>query len=296
MSQYKKIENISNTSGQLAENDFEQLKSILLDEDRKESELIQSDLNEIKKILTDEEFTKLVSPIIKAHFEELKLNFPKLYGDVVRDAIAKQVKEHEDEMVQTMYPIVGKMTKKYITSEFVKFVEFMEVNRGSITGKVRVILNKIKNKIKNKLGIKTKRQSSPIYLALNKQIEEVFIIEKYTGFIIASYSEDGPFKSNQEMMVGLLTAIKSFSEDAMGKTEEVLGSIQFESYNIISVDFYNHYGAVVVNGPVTEKFKSEIEDRLLDYAEENLKGILESSTKYDEQKLSESLKKHISDE
>jgi len=292
VSQYKKIENISNTSDQLVENNFEQLKSILLDEDRKESEIIQSDLNEIKKILTDEEFTKLVSPIIKAHFDELKANFPKLYGDLVRNAISEQIKKHEAEMVQTMYPIVGKMTKKYITSEFARFIEFIDEKSESILGRAR----KTVYKIKNRLGIKTKRQSSLIYSALIKQIEEVFIIEKYTGFIIASYSEDGPFKTNQEMMVGLLTAIKSFSEDAMGKTEEILGSIQFESYNIISVDFHNHYGAVVINGPVTEKFKSELEDRLLDYAEENLKGILESSTTYDEQKLSESLKQHISDE
>ena len=292
VSQFKKIETFSANSVQPTDDDFEKLKSILLDDDRKENELIQSDLNEIKKFLTDEEFNKLVSPIIKAHFDDLKANFTVLYGDLVRDAIAKQIKEHEDEMVQTMFPIVGKMTKKYITSEFARFVEFIEKKSEPVTGR---FLN-LFHSTKKRLGFTTKRQTSLIYSALHKQIEEVFIIEKYTGFIIASYSENGPFKLNQEMMVGLLTAIKSFSEDAMGKTDEILGCIQFESYNIVTVDFHNHYGAVVINGPVTEGFKSEIEDRMLDYAEENLKGILESSTTYDEQKLSDSLKKHISDE
>ncbi len=292
VSQFKKIESISVNSVNPTDNDFEKLKSILLDDDRKENELIQSDLNEIKKILTDEEFNKLVTPIIKAHFDDLKENFTMLYGDLVRDAIAKQIKEQEDEMVQTMFPIVGKMTKKYITSEFARFVEFVEKKSQPITGRV----SKFINNTKKKLGIDTKRQSSLIYSALHKQIEEVFIIEKYTGFIIASYSEGGPFKLNQEMMVGLLTAIKSFSQDAMGKTNEILGCIQFESYNIVTVDFHNHYGALVINGPVTEGFKSEIEDRMLDYAEENLKGILDSSTTYDEQKLSDSLKHYISDE
>ncbi len=287
----------SNPMNQNQDSSFEALKELLLDEERKEQKLLQNDLQEIKRLLGDDEFRHLVTPIIREHLDEVKEQFPQLYGEVVRQAIATQVKDYEDEMVNSLYPIMGKMTKQYINAEFRQWMEGMSKRADKIP-----ILQKIKAWWKRQLakrkgkkrGHPLNTQEQAIQNTIYEHIEEIFIIDKYTGFILASYSEEGPFALKKEMLVGLLTALKSFGEDAMGEKNESLNTIQFDAYTIITFDFHSYYAATVVNGPVTEYFKSDLLDKLLDYAERHLKRINTTETdQKKQQQLSEALKDMI---
>lgn len=272
---------------------LELLKSLLLDEERQKQETFNKDLSEIKQILSDEEFKKMVEPIVATHLEDLKNKFPELYGDVVREAIAKQVYGFEEEMTNALYPIVGKMIKKYVSAEIGKWLEVIEQHTTKIP-----ILVKAKNLFKRKKG-KDIVKKLPDQQQLNlqktffKQIEEVFIVDKYAGFVIASFSENGPFYHKKDMLVGLLTAIKSFGEDAISEKKESLSTIQYDKYNIVIIDFHKHYAATVVNGPITNRFQSDLHDRLLDYAHKYLHSFENQTTQYNEQQLSNALKELI---
>lgn len=278
---------------QKVQDQLELLKSLLLDEERQQQEVFNKDLTEIKQILSNEEFKKLVAPIVTNHLDDLKSKFPDLYGDVVREAIAKQVHGFEDEMTNALYPIVGKMIKKYVSTEIAKWLEVIEQRTTKIP-----ILVKAKNLFKRKKGkdiVKklADQQQLNLQKTFFKQIEEVFIVDKYAGFVIASFSEDGPFYHKKDMLVGLLTAIKSFGEDAISEKKESLSTIQYDKYNIVIIDFHKHYAATVVNGPITNRFQSDLHDRLLDYAHKYLHSFENQTTQYNEQQLSNALKELI---
>lgn len=283
------------------ETNFELLKSLILDEERKDKEILKQDLDQIRDILDDQKFRDLVSPIIRDHLEDLKMKFPDLYGDVVREAISSQIKNQEDEMVNSLYPILGKMVKKFAYSEINKWVEafdrtFQDIKKDFKNGSLWA---RIKNFVRVKI-LKRKGNNEDLTKKIDllkqqfyNQIEEIFIIEKDTGFILASYSDDGPFKLDQQMMVGLLTAIKSFGEDIMSQKDEGLNTIQFDSYSIIVISFYSYFAATVVNGPITESFKSDLHDKLLDYAKQYLNDMQSKSDLNNEKEMSNALKELI---
>ncbi len=294
-----KIDNEDRERFNKSEDNFELLKNLILDEERKEQNNLKKDLNQIREILDDNKFKELVTPIIKEHLDEIKLKFPELYGNVVREAISSQIKNNEHEMVDAFYPIIGKMVKKFAYSEINVWVEtfdktFQALKEDFKNGSLKV---KAIEFVRVKLLKKEPRQLPQSGRLLNKaffnNIEEIFIIEKDTGFILASYADHGPFQLDQQMLVGLLTALKSFGEDVMGQKEEGLNTIQFDSYNIIIYNFFSCYSATVINGPVTETFKSELHERLLDFAEQHLNNLEGKSDLLSEKKMSQALKELI---
>ena len=60
----------------------------------------------------------------------------------------------------------------------------------------------------------------------------------------------------------MLTAIKSFVEDAFKGGAQNLENIEYELYTIHIQNFHSFYIAVVVSGNYTRSFESQLENRL----------------------------------
>ena len=96
------------------------------------------------------------------------------------------------------------------------------------------------------------------------KVEQVFVIEKGSGIIISSSSKQESI--DEDMIAGMLTAIKSFVEDAFKKDEQSLESIQYELFEIHIQNFTTYYFAVVISGGFNTTFKNKIENKLFDIA------------------------------
>lgn len=70
----------------------------------------------------------------------------------------------------------------------------------------------------------------------------------------------------------MLTAIKSFVEDAFVKEEQSLELIQYELFNIHIQNFNKYYIAAVISGNFNTQFKNKLENNLLDFVEVNFKN------------------------
>jgi len=95
-------------------------------------------------------------------------------------------------------------------------------------------------------------------------IEQIMVIEKGSGLIISEYTKTQNI--DQDMVGGLLTAIKSFAEDAFEKNNQELQYIEYNSFHIHLQNFSSYYIAVVISGPYNVIFKSKLEDDLKDEA------------------------------
>ncbi len=239
---------------------FAQLKSILLKDERQEIKKVQ------ETIYTQENLSKEISPIVEEHIEFLKKNFPFEFKVVVDKMITKKIQDSRDEIVNAIYPEVGKMIKKYVNHQIQLLKEGIEnqikrtFNRKSFWGKVKA-----------RFG--WQKTSDEIFQSLNKPvIEEIFIIQKGSGLLVGSATRNDLV--DQDVAAGMLTAIKSFVEDAFGKGNEEVETIEYGSYRIVLQGFPSWYMATALSGTLTSKEKDELSNQILDFASSEMPSQL----------------------
>lgn len=231
------------------------LKELLLDEDRDFAQKILVKLDSLQDTIENQEkLSAKVNPIIEEKLEVFVEEIPSKLGPVIAEALTKS----QDKVVEALYPIIGRLIKKYIQQE------------------IKILSDNINNQVHNTFSTKTwKRKIKSIFTGvsekeiilseLNKtQIEQLFVIEKGSGLVIASASNSESF--DKDMIAGMLTAIKSFVEDAFKKDQQSLELIQYELFEIYIQNFTSYYFAVIISGGFDAVFKNKLENKLLDLA------------------------------
>lgn len=216
------------------------LKELLLNEDRVFAENILDKLDSHND--TDNTFKKRsekVNPIIDkkmdAFVEEI---FTKL-GPVIPEALTKS----QDKVVEALFLIIGKMMKKHIQKE------------------IKALSDSINSQVQTTFSIKTwQRKFKALFTGFSEKeiilsemnqtsVEQIFVIEKGSGLIISSVSKQESI--DEDMIAGMLTAIKSFVEDAFKRDQQSLELIQYELFEIHIQNFTSYYFAVVIFGVLT---------------------------------------------
>jgi hemerythrin len=244
-----------------------QLKQLLLDEDRDFANSILQKLESLENtVYIQGNLSEKINPIIDKKIEAFAENVPKKLGPAITEALSFEIKNSQDKVVEALFPIIGKMIKKYVQQE-------MKVLTESINNQIQNTFSfkGLKRKIK---AIFTGASESEIILSeLSKsKIEQIFVIEKGSGILISSTSKEDSM--DQDMIAGMLTAIKSFVEDAFSKKDQSLELIQYELYNIHIQNFSSYYIAVVVSGIFDTNFKNTLENELFDFASKHINNNL----------------------
>lgn len=231
---------------------LEKLREALLSEDRKA-------LAEIKALLQSEpQLAALIDPIIERHLAELKQHFPDAYIQVIERLIDNRLRDQQEELINIIYPRLGIMIKRYIADEMRVLVERVDKMRKSSFSFLR-----------RKRG-KTKEELLVELLPYN--VHEAYVISHESGLLLGSASASET--ADKDMIAGMLTAIKSFVEDAFRRTDEQLRGIQYGNYEIIVQNFFNYYIALAIEGAVGEADRDELSDRMLAFAAAELQGSL----------------------
>lgn len=158
---------------------LETLKAIILEDDRKLSESIEREINVLKdELLEPENFAKKVDVHADKKIDDLKKNFGTYFKSELKASIQNELKNSQDEVINALYPIIGKLIKKYIRSEIEMLTEQIDKqinNTFSFDLWVRRI----------KAYFSGTNSSSIILSELNKPtIEEVFLIQMGRGFLL----------------------------------------------------------------------------------------------------------------
>ena len=234
---------------------LEVLKDILFPDDRQHIEKISQRIELLEKTVNEKErLSSKVDPIIENQLSEFTKNIPTTLGPTITETLREQIRTQRDEVVDALFPILGKMIKKYIAQE------------------IKVLSEKIDNqfnflarwKIRIKALFSGKKQKELLLQQLSTaKIEQVLLIEKDSGILKASYSKTKSI--DEEMISGMLTAIKSFVEDAFAQKDQSLELIEYELYQIHLQSFVTHYIAVVISGPFGLKAKNRLQDVIFDF-------------------------------
>ena len=258
------------------DNRFELLKELLLADDREKFESLS------EEIVRREQLSKRVSPLVDEKIEDLRQKFPEYFGDTITETIKVQIRDSQDEVIEALYPIMGKLVKKAIVSEITKLTE-----KVNATVKEKFSFQEI-----IKRYFKGKKSDADVILqeVFEPVIEEVFIIEKDSGLLAGSYSRGNI--ADKDMVSGMLTAIKSFAEDAFSKEDQNLEDIKFDSFQLTIKNYKTIYIAIATSGVLNLDFKEALADNV-----NNLAEIILRDRNYltDELKLNVLIERHLID-
>lgn len=242
---------------------FQQLRKLLLEQDWEDRKELAQKLEQLDSELnTREKLEERVNPILQDQEARIQREFPVLFGPQITESIKKQIKESQDEVVEVLYPIIGRMIKKYITSEIQKLSD-------QIDAQMEMAFSWEGWKIRIKAWISgTPQKDLMLSKLIEPKIEEIHVIEKNSGMLIGSYTKKEGL--DRDMVAGMLTAIKSFVEDAFETEAQELESIDYQNYKIIIKSFNSFFIAVVCSGKLNAAFKDKIDDELLSFSEKVL--------------------------
>lgn len=239
------------------------LKDLLLDEDRVEIDALKLKIKELENLLEEKEkLAKKVNPIITDRLVKFTDEIPDKLGSTITKSLKNEIENSKDQVVDALYPIMGKMIKKFIQKEF------------------EILSEKINAQIKQRFSFKNwfrKAKSKATGVAeenlilqdiATTEIQEIFIIEKKSGLLRANYSKTKTI--DKDVLSGMLTAIKSFVEDAFKTGNGDLQTIEYGLYNIHLQNFSSYYIAVVVHGVFNSVFQNKLENKLFDFSKKHM--------------------------
>jgi len=223
----------------------------------------EENLESFSALVKDEEYLKgRVDPFVDKKLNHVKENFMGEYGSRLAPGVIKIMEENPDSIIQVLFPLMGKMIKAFVKSEMEKLNESIN-NRMQSTLSTRALKHRFKSLF---TGVSASELATKE--AFSSNIESVYIIHKESGLLIGSYTKEK--KMDEDMLAGMLTAIKQFSEEAFNHGQEDLSTIDYGDNKIYLQNFYKYYVAVVLNGIFDAVSKEKLESHLLEFSENHL--------------------------
>lgn len=259
---------------------LEILKDILFAEEHEFEQRIAKRIGVLEKTINERKnLSKKVDPIIAQQINVFKESIPTSLGPVITATLKEEIKNSRDDVVDALFPIIGKMIKKYVAQEIRLLSE--KINKQLA---FKSPLESVKRKFRSWFG-GVKEEELILSTLTTTKIEQVLVIERNTGILTASFSDTETI--DEEMVSGMLTAIKTFVEDAFVKKNQNLELIEYELYHIQIQSFVGHYVAVVISGNYSQKSKNIVQDIIFDFYYDFM--AMKMNGELDEEQLQESL-------
>ncbi|MEQ9404811.1 MAG: hypothetical protein RIM99_14565 [Cyclobacteriaceae bacterium] len=258
------------------------LKDLLFEEEKEKYVQLSEQLKDVNnridaslnnRKVPDEEIDQIVGKMVQI--------MPEKLGPTITHTLKVQIKESRDDVVQALFPIIGQMIKKYVAQELSVLSEKIDRQIESIFSMENILLRF------KALFSGTSYSELLIQKASEPQIVEIFIIEEHSGILLASYSRNKTM--DQDMIAGMLTAIKSFVKDSFGKKDQNLEMISYDSFSIYVQNFNKFYIAAAMSGIMNAEFKKRLDDTILKF----VKDITVKLAELDEKRLSEKIHHHF---
>ena len=237
-----------------------EIKQILLEEEMQEQEVVKKELESLKSELQVQHFEeKRLNPYFEQKVSYLQQNFPQLFGSFVATAVKVQLKESQDEVVEALYPIMGRLVRKFIASELQAIAE-------SIDKRLNEVLSPDAWLQRFKDFFQGKDTSVEVVKHISRpRVEEIFLIDLNSGLLLGHYSYNNLI--DPDIIAGMLTGIKSFVEHAFMQGPQDLQSLEYDKYKLLVNSLHTVYIAFVVEGNVSPEYKAELFDATLNFAE-----------------------------
>ena len=167
---------------------------------------------------SEENFRRSVAVVLTHAFHEAEQRehheLANVLAPLMLNTIRTELENNQDQMVQLLYPITGQLVKSYVASEIRKLQDNIhnQIDQNSLS-----------------LFLRSKLTGRPVSeLAITRdqwlQIEEIFLINRASGELLAHWPHTMQLGNAQIHFSGLLSAINEFAATALSESS---GQLQF---------------------------------------------------------------------
>jgi uncharacterized protein YukE len=177
---------------------------------------------------------------------------------VIADAIRSNIRDSQSEMIDALYPIMGKLVQRSVT-------EAMRDLAQRIDHQMRKTFN-FKDTIKRMTARLRGVSDAEMTLrnALPFQVLELFLIHRESGLLLLHASTTPEDAADSDLISSMLTAIRDFTQDAFGRSDtEELNQIQYGGKGILLEVAHLVYIAAVVDGIEPRNFREHLRGTMI---------------------------------
>jgi outer membrane protein OmpA-like peptidoglycan-associated protein len=244
--------------------DVLRLKELLFREERRALSHIERVVFEHdQRIGDDEALQHSVAEILAEALREADIkNHRELAASispVVVAGIRREIINSRDEMVDALYPILGRLAAAYVASVFREFME--ETNKrleGSLSGRY------LRLRLKSLFTGKSYQQLA-LQEAQCARVDELLLVRKGAGVLLDHWSADPDRQHGPDdyLLSSLLSAINDFAAEAFAKENHELRSLDIGDGRVYLRSSPCHLLAVKSTGQASRRFEKSLDRSLL---------------------------------
>lgn len=210
-------------SSELPDNSLEKVRELLIGRDDK---FVQQKLERDAK--------GFVSNVVSEALFERETkdgSVNKVLVPLVEKSLHRSIEANSEKIVGTLYPLVGTLVRKAVSSFLVEFVERTNAliensfSPKSISWRFKAWQSGVKY---------SEYVASQIY---QYQVQQLLVIHRETGTLLHSISSDPDKEKDADLISSMLVAINDFVADAFGvtatETDNELGEIKTEDFTLL---------------------------------------------------------------
>ena len=241
---------------------LEELKNILLSDDQQRIEQLESSLLLLRDQLTHkEQLIETLEPVLLELLDRKIHNskdaMARSLAPVINVAIKQQVLYAKEDIIDALYPLVGRLVSKSVSEAMKKIV----ANINSSVNRT-FDMNYWKRRVKARMagvsaGEFMMAEAAPF------DVHGVFLIARQSGLLISYVTRDESAAEHNDAQVigGMLTAIKSFVETSFHDEKEgELREIAHSNWTIRIESGLHTYLAVVYSGMLAAGFSEQLQE------------------------------------
>lgn len=206
-----------------SEQELEKVRALILG---KEDQRITDSIKKNARSIVAEVITEAL------HDRQKKDNsVDKVLQPFVEDSVQTSVAHNSEQMVVSLYPIVGSLVRKSVAAFL---ADFMEKTNQLIENSLTI--KGLKWRIKARQGGVSYAQYAASQTFVYR-VEHVFLIHRETGLLLNAIALDNENKSDADIVSAMLTAINDFVGDSFltheEQLKEQLQSVSTENFNLL---------------------------------------------------------------
>lgn len=176
---------------------------------------------------TEERFSKSVAAVLDEALREAEVvrhdQLSRALAPLVVRTIKSELKNSQDEMVEVLYPLTGRMVKAYVATAIKDLTD--QINR-------RLEQNPISLRFRSLVSGKPVSDLA-ILESQRLKVDEVFLIRRGSGVPLAHWPAGGQPLSNSDIhMSGVLSAINDFASHAFAEDGGSLRAFRFDDFQV----------------------------------------------------------------
>lgn len=217
---------------------------------------------------TEEGFRSSVAKVLDGALREAEIGRHEQLSRAIAPLMIKTIKvelrNSQDEMVEALYPITGRLVKAYIASAMKDLVD--QINRRLSGGSNPLVLRL--------RGLLIGRSAAEVALAEAQRLEvaELFLVRRGTGELVEHWppGPGGVQKSNSDIhLSGVLTAINDFAAEALKDDGGNLRAFELDDFQMYLRGSSAYLLAAKCRGIAPPGVESILDDEFLQLIERN---------------------------